>query len=493
MEEPLLTYRGAGRPGRPTPCAIECGRSGGPAFRRGSPLRRLARSLLPALIVLGGLLAGQGAARSETGTRVPDEPAKDDVPPDAAEGPFVDPFGTGDPFAMETTNWDSVFAAVDRDFDRARGWIEPLVDLSYDKVAGLHIDGGAALGPLWNARVGTATRFGYDFGRSKPTGRGSVRYGDLDRETWWLGVELHSGISSFGSHQPYTNTLLAFVGGYDARAYLREEGGEVRASWKPTAAWTLQTAAIRTHQAPSPLRASYHLFGSDRWMEENAGADGMAGNLGVDRWTGTGVLVQAEHRPRYSDDVVLPGLYARGAVASYRGALSSGPEFSRWTVQAKRLWQPRGRDEFYVIADLGITAGHAPIQFAQDLGGQGGLRGFEPRFVTGNQRIFVRSQFAWANRKLGQIKLPVFGKTKLRLVPFAEVGSVWGDPSVGLGGRDLVLPDPSEIHWDLGLGLRRIVDSSGLLSYLQVDFAWPMGADTGPARITLMLSSRGFD
>ena len=46
---------------------------------------------------------------------------------------------------------------------------------------------------------------------------------------------------------------------------------------------------------------------------------------------------------------------------------------------------------------------------------------------------------------------------------------------------------------DLGVGLRRNVDSSGLLSYLQVDFAWPMGADTGPARITLTLSARRFD
>lgn len=481
--ELAVDERGLGVPDRLRVTPLGCGMA--PAYVLGAP-SFLPRACFLLVAILFAIATAFGAASAWAQSGADANGGESPPAPPAFEDPFADPFATEDPFGMESTDWDSVFAAVDRDFDRAGGWFEPLVDLSYDKVAGLHIDGGLAVGPVWDQRLRTETRLGYDFGRSKPTAQGGVRIGDLDRERYWLGVEAHSGITSFGSHQPYTNTLLTFVGGYDARSYLREEGGEVRLSFRPTPGWTVQTALLRTHQAPSPLRADFHLFGSDRWMEQNAE---------VDRWTGTGLLLLAERRPRYSEDVVLPGLYARAKVLTYRGALSSGSEFSRWALEGRRVWQPRGRDELYVAADLAITAGSqpGPSQFLQDIGGHGGLRGFEPRFVVGTQRAFIRTQFAWANNTLGQIKLPVVGKTKLRLVPFAEVGSVWGRTDRGLRGSDLSLPDRSDIHWDLGLGLRRIVDSSGLLSYLQVDFAWPMGADTGPARITLTLSSRGFD
>ncbi|MEZ4648454.1 MAG: hypothetical protein R3E97_06615 [Candidatus Eisenbacteria bacterium] len=415
-----------------------------------------------------------------------DEPAAaptDD--PFGGDSPFGadDPFGTDDPFGMETTDWDSVFAAVDDDFDRASGRYSPIIDLTYDKVAGFHVAGGVTVGPVWERRIRTESRIGYDFGRSKPTGQGSLRAGELDKESWWTQIGAHSGIVPFGSHQPYGNPIFAIVGGYDARSYVREEAGELRLSWKPYKTWTLQTAVRRVHQAPSPITSTEHIFGSDRWMDQNAEAR---------RWTGTGVELHVSHRPRYSEDVVLPGTYLSGTFANFGGALSSGPEFTHGSVSAKQIWLPRGKDELYVIADLGLTGGDAPPQFAQDLGGHGGLRGFEPRFVTGTQRLFVRAQFAWANDKVGKIKTPIFGKTKLRFVPFVEAGSVWGDSPIHDAG-DMEMPGGNQVHWDLGVGLRRNVDSSGLLSYLQVDFAWPMGADTGPARITLTLSSRGFD
>ena len=448
------------------------------------------------LLLFGALSVSRGVAAALVDASTQGTPAAADEPsnenpfgaddPFAAEDPFGagSPFGDDDPFGMETTDWDSVFAAVDDDFDRASGRLSPIIDLTYDKVAGFHIAGGVTVGPVWERRIRTESRFGYDFGRSKPTGQGSVRLGELDKERYWVQVEAHSGIASFGSHQPYGNPIFAIVGGYDARSYLREEGGELRFSWKPYRTWTLQTALLRTHQAPSPLTSSEHIFGSDRWMEQNALAK---------RWTGTGIELSASHRPRYSEDVVLPGTYITANVRTHGGALSSGPEFTHASVSGKQIWLPRGKDELYVIADLGFTGGDAPPQFAQDLGGHGGLRGFEPRFVTGTHRAFLRAQFAWANDKVGKIKTPIFGKTKLRFVPFAEVGSVWGTDPIHDAGDLADLPDRNQVHWDLGVGLRRNVDSSGLLSYLQVDFAWPMGADTGPARITLTLSARGFD
>lgn len=404
---------------------------------------------------------------------------------------FEDPFApTGadsaapeDPFGMEATDWDSVFAAVDRDFDRARGLLEPLVSLTYDKVAGLHADAGVAVGPFWQRRILTETRAGYDFGREKPTGSAGIRVGELDRGTAWVGLRVHSGISTFGRHQPYGNPLLAAVGGYDARGYLREEGGVLEIGWKPRRTASLEAAFLRTHQAGSPLTSDFHVFGSDRWMETLPA---------VQRWTGTGVRLEWARRPAYSEEVVLPGIYARARVETYGGALSSGPEFSHGLLEFRRIFLSRAEDELWLSGDFGITGGDAPPQFAQDLGGHGGLRGFEPRFDVGTQRVFLRSQFVWGNDTLGQIKLPLVGKTKLRLVPFAEFGAVWGDGSL-TEADDLRLPRGPEVHWDLGVGLRRMVESSGLLSYLQVDGAWPMGADTGPIRVTLSLSSHGFE
>lgn len=396
---------------------------------------------------------------------------------------FEDPFATGDPFGIETTDWDSVFAAVDDEFARAEPWLTPLVDLSYDKVAGLHLDGGAGVGPFWSQTVRVEGRAGYDFGREKPTGQAAIRAGNLEDDSLWFEVDARSGIVAFGSHQPYANTLLAYLGGYDARGYVREERGHVGLSWKPDRSWTVRLTAMRVHQAPSPLTADDHLFGSDRWMRENPAAD---------RWTGTGLGLALEHRPRYSEKVALPGTYLDARVESFGGALSPGREFSLWSLRARQLWHLRQRDEFYLAGEFAVTAGDAPRQHWQDLGGHGGLRAFVPRFATGTQRAFVRGQYVWGEDLLRRTRIPWIAKARLHPVPFVETGAVWGrapleDPA------SVSAPERGEVRWDLGIGLRRGVESSGLLSYVQVDVAWPMGSDTGPPRITVTLSSRGFD
>jgi hypothetical protein len=111
--------------------------------------------------------------------------------------------------------------------------------------------------------------------------------------------------------------------------------------------------------------------------------------------------------------------------------------------------------------------------------------------------VELRSRAAQLKRS----RVPLLRRLGFRIVPFIEAGSVWGrDP----GGdalrvrpirewKDLKLPRRSDVRWDLGFGLRQEVNYPGILSYAQVDFAWPMGADTGPARVTVQLSKDGLD
>ncbi|MEZ4655648.1 MAG: hypothetical protein R3E12_19175 [Candidatus Eisenbacteria bacterium] len=86
--------------------------------------------------------------------------------------------------------------------------------------------------------------------------------------------------------------------------------------------------------------------------------------------------------------------------------------------------------------------------------------------------------------------LPWIEKLRFHLVPFLEVGSAWGG---FVPQTDWDPPTADQVHWDVGFGVRRVVESSGILSFVEVDFAWPMGDDTGPARITVQLSKRGYD
>ncbi len=435
----------------------------------------------------GNAPAGNAAAGNATADNT--AAAANDEPADAPEDPFADPFSDSpfmdDPFGIETTDWDSVFAAVDDEFEKAQGnQLIPLFGIGYGKKTGFHFNGGVGIGPAWKQRIHLGARMGYDVAREKPTGRGFLRVGDLARETYWAEFRMHSGVRAFGSHQPYGNTLFAFVGGYDGQSYLLQRAGALTLHWQPDKTWTARVRAERREEQSAPLKEDYHWFGSDRWMDLDTA---------VDDWIGNGIGVSLSHRPRYSEDVVLPGAYFSASVESWGGALGGSSEHSLWSFQWKQIWKPfELRDEFYLLLDYGATGGQAPTQALQDIGSEGGLRGFVPRSYVGTQRWLLRAQYMWRENWMKRTRIPLIKEARLRLVPFAEAGSVWGGRPLE-NPEELQLPLRSEVHWDLGFGLRRIVDSSGLLSYLQVDFAWPMGADSGPARITLSLSGQGFD
>lgn len=394
---------------------------------------------------------------------------------------FQDPFG--DPFQTDSTgsDWDSVFAAYDRELPTRT--FEPLVGVRYSKAEGAHLEGGVEYGPNQGRALRIAMRGGYDLGRERPIGSARLQVGDLERWRWWFTMEAHDGARVFGSHRPYGNTIFALVGGYDAQNYLRERAftGEVNLSPIPT--WRSTIGFSHRAHSPLPVSSDFHIFGSDRWMEINEAAERVDFNT---------VFLAIERRPRYSRDVVRPGLYLRGSGELTGGnGLRGDREFSRVELEGRYLWRlNEDRDELYIYADGGVAPGRPPTQEWFDAGGAGGLRAFEPRSFVGTSRYLFRSQLAWEDRVVRRSGVPLVEKLRFHLVPFAEVGSAWG---TFVPQSDWMLPKARDVHWDLGVGIRRVVESSGVLSFVQVDFAWPMGADTGPARITVQLSRRGFD
>lgn len=421
--------------------------------------------------MLDSLARVAGSAGSET----PSESA-----PRSTNG-FQDPFA--DPFETDTTgaDWDSVFAAYDRQLPTRT--FEPLADLRYSKAEGVHLEAGVEYGPNQGRRFRIAASGGYDFGRERPIGSARVQVGDLERWRGWVTAEARDGARAFGSHRPYGNTIFALVGGYDAQNYLRERAILGQVHWQPYPTLRSSIGFSRREHSPLPVSSTFHILGPDHWMERNDPAERVDLNT---------LFLEIERRPRYSLDVVRPGLYLHGSGALTGGnGLRGDREFSRVELQGRYLWLlNEDRDELYIYADGGVAPGRPPVQEWFDVGGAGGLRAFEPRSFVGTSRYLLRSQFAWEDRLLRRSGIPLIETLRFHLVPFAEVGSAWG---TFVPQTDWELPKRRDVHWDLGFGIRRVVESSGVLSFLQVDFAWPMGADSGPARITVQLSRRGFD
>lgn len=457
--------------------------------------------LVALLLVHGSLL------RAEEPSSDPSTPQSNAAAEDDSLRAFQDPFagepGDGeftDPFADDerTTDWDSVFAAYDQDFGAGRRKVEPLVGFRYNKAEGVHLDAGLSLRELASRFLAVEMRGGYDFARLRPNGSARVRIGDLSRERWWFDLGLKDGVRPFGSHQPYGNTLFALVGGYDGVQYLRERG------WRAGGQLTLGQGVRfdlgfeRAQVSPLLAKEDWHLFGVDRWMRENEQATRMQTNA---------IRFRIEHRPPYSTETVRPGWYASTQAIVHGGSVLGGDrEFTRADAALERRWVLRdSHDHLRLATDLGAAFGDAPNQALVDLGGHGGLRGFEPRSYVGTNRAFAMAEYAYGIVWPRKARIPLLGKLRFHVVPFVEAGSIWSNmPSEDdlEQGRsfavihdlgDLRRPQYDETRWDLGFGIRRILETSGLLHFAQVDFAWPMGAETGPVRITARLSSRGFD
>jgi hypothetical protein len=471
------------------------------------------RSLLViALLVLSANLAhaaGEpGASRSGSGS--PERLLAGTIGREIRSALFAesaDSSGTDTTEVFVPGNWDSVLAAYDQSFKLGRQKVvRPKLGVRYSKVEGLHLEGGATIRDDRLRITYLEGRFGYDFGRKRPNGLGVLQVGLYRKDGLLLELSGHGGVRPFGNDDPYGNTLLALIAGYDTRQYLLEREGSVLFVRRFSEERQVALGWVRAQQDPLRPVARFHFFGSDKWMVRNEAAEAIVEN---------GVRLRVRRSPPYLGETVQTGLVVHGEATAYGGRLLHGSrEYSRTQGDLWYTRNLRGDDTWEIHASGTLATGRAPQQAWGDLGGAAGLIAFPPRglhlsdrpedgpvndrtagSLIGTQRLVLRAEYRWNERLLRKTGIPLIRKSKLILVPLAEVGSVWGDPLSEpiLRFRDLRAPHPCEVHWDLGIGLRKDIGYSGVLTQAEIDFAWPMGADTGPARITVRLSSNWLD
>ena len=437
------------------------------------------------LALAGAAVAGPGAvpATAMSGHMTPPLlPA----PPDSGSA--------GKPAEFQPGNWDSVLAAYDSSIKPDRHvHLSPEYDLHYSKAEGVHVEGGfsAADPPVHLSHL--EGRFGYDLGRGRPTALGFVLLPIDGQEKLSLELAGHDEAVAFGNDQPYGNTVMALFDGYDTRQYMRERELRAMLIWNITTDRQLGGGWVRVRQDPLPVAARWHLFGADHWMDHNEAAQHLVGN---------GIRLRFLRRPPYQGETVKTGLVAKVEATTFGGGvLGGGQEFSTGQADVWYTAPVRQKDAWHLRASASISAGRAPRQAWQDLGGAAGLKAFPPRgfgtpdTLIGLARFFVRAEYQHPQDLLFGLRLPLVGPVKAIMVPFAEVGSAWGGRPLHqfLTWGDLDFPGRRDLRWDLGFGLRRDIDFAGLLSHAQLDFAWPMGAQRGPARITLLLSRNWLD
>lgn len=410
--------------------------------------------------------------------------------------------------SFDPSNWDSVTAAYDASIRHDRGRrIAPLYGLRFNKAEGLHVEAGGSFRDLRLRIAELELRAGYDFGRERPVGavRASVTLDPKGR--WGIEAEAADQVRPFGNYRPYGNTWLALFGGYDAMQFQRERRLGLVATRRFSEDRQARLGWVRLEQDPLPPVTDAHIFGAGDWMRRNDAAV---------PFTGNGLRLHLRRGASYEEETAIEGLITETELMVFGGELLRGTrEFSRLQADAWYTRLNRQSAAFHVYGSASLATGQAPRQAWPDLGGAAGLRGFSPRgerpdrslvgtqrpFLVGTQRLFFRAEVRSPPATLRVKRVAALRNLGLKLAPFVEAGTVWGlesgrtDPKIReiREWRDLRAPRRSDVHWDLGIGLRRDVSYSGILSYLEIDLAWPMGADTGSPRITVQFSRDGLD
>jgi hypothetical protein len=447
---------------------------------------------------------GPGARPAALATPIPLAASRRAQPPPAGDDSLEEFAPRFDP-----SDWDSVTVAYDTSVRRDRERrIAPLYGLRFNKAEGLHLELGGSLRDLRLRIAELDLRAGYDLGRERPAGAVRARVALDPKGRWGIDAEAADQVRPFGNYQPYGNTWPTLFAGYDAMQYQRERRFGLAVTRRFSEDRRARFGWVRLEQDPLRPVTDAHLFGAGDWMEHNEAAE---------PFTGNGLRLHLRRGASYEEETVLRGLITETELMVFGGELLRGTrEFSRLQTDAWYTRLNRRSAAFHLYGSASLATGDAPRQAWPDLGGAAGLRAFPPRGeetgnnLFGTQRLFLRAEVRSPSATLRVKRIKALRNLGLKLVPFAEAGAVWGlepGPTVPetreiretpqireiREWRDLRAPRRSEVHWDLGFGLRRDVDYSGILSYVEIDVAWAMGADTGSPRITVQFSRDGLD
>ena len=289
---------------------------------------------------------------------------------------------------------------------------------------------------------------GYAFGTEKFRHYEALRF-PLAPGTWGLGAHVFFGerVLPYGSNRPLWNSVRAFVGGEDARDYVRSRGGGAFIEWRRYRNLRLAFGYEAAEEASAAATTSFALFGDMAPVNDPVqdGTDrAVVGRLRLGGLARYMARLDAEHR-----------------VAG--GDLGGDFTYNRTDLQlaARRYFW---RQEFVLRASYAHTGGDAPVQRLADAGGLSTVRGYKKRAQVGTSAFAGRLEYLIPYDLFTHTHIPVLWRLRFQLVPWADAARTW---------------DGSTDAWitSAGLGVQYYVGPFGDPTFLRLDVAFPMGPD----------------
>ena len=289
---------------------------------------------------------------------------------------------------------------------------------------------------------------GYAFGSEKFRHYEALRF-PLAPGDWGLGAHVYYGERAvpYGSNRPLWNSIRAFVGGEDARDYLRSRGGGAFLEWRRYRSVRLAVGYEAAEEASAAATTSFALFGDMAPVNDPVqdGTDrAVVGRLRLGGLARYMARLDAEHR-----------------VAG--GDLGGDFTYNRTDLQLalrRYFW----RQEFVLRARYAHTGGDAPVQRLADAGGLSTVRGYKKRAQVGESAFAGRLEYLIPYDLFTHSHIPVLWRLRFQFVPWADAARTWD------GATDAWIAAA-------GLGVQYYLGPFGDPTFLRLDVAFPMGPD----------------
>jgi hypothetical protein len=323
--------------------------------------------------------------------------------------------------------------------------LSPLALTTYDRVDGLRL--GTGIEPSWGRLLRADVAAAYGFSSHEWAGRAALEIGKtrgpLGRVAW------SDLVVPFGP-LPGGESLgfLALVAGQDRQDYLRRR--ELAASFWPWRQERLRVGlrVFDRRDESRPATTDFSFVSGNVPMNDP--------NPQVDALHAQGIALLAR-RGRDED---------RAWIEAEVGVAGGDVE---WSWQDLRLYLaqivPGGT--LSLRLDGANRAGTPPVQEVAYLGGDDNLRGFERLEFLGKRRATARVEYALGIDLLARTHIPIIEKAHVQFIPWADVGTTWGETRAVTGSLPALEGDARA---SFGLGLRRTLWLPGFLA-VRLDIA----------------------
>ncbi len=271
--------------------------------------------------------------------------------------------------------------------------------------------------------------------------------------------------------------LRAFLTGNDTRRYLRHDGFDAALDVEHPA-WRGGLAYRDMNESPLEVRARWNLTG---------GALAVADNLPAARGH--------VHELGYTLGVRTPWIPFTAEAEYFTSSrkLGSAFEYRRYRVGLGGDLPIRRTFTLVPQVEYGRLTGDPLPQESFYLGGSRTLRSLEGDALGGTGLTLARLDLLELPDMLEVLHVPHPAMLPLQLGAFVATGAVWGvDPYGGPTRPGVDFAEEPEFRSEAGVSILYRPGLPDPSTYLEIGWGWPLGAHSGPARLSVSYS-RGVD